>query len=537
MSKCRIVITFDRPDRIYYGGDTVRGVAKIIVQDDTKGNGIKLTHRWRTHGRGNTDYGPEEIVILAGPQLLMAGEELEFTFEFTAPTYPVTYRGHLIYVDHYVRIDVDVPWSRNPWAEEEYLLRPGKLPAQMTGQRDQLISLKPPVADAGMPGKFLLWLVVILLLGVVAAFAFFLLPVIAVVAAWFWVRKMAVVARVGNVEVTLPHLIVAPKEPWPVTIRFTPRKSFTINSIALQITATESATSGSGSNKSTTTHPLISERHVIREGGLLVGGETVDEKLIINFPDTQAYSFEQSDNNIRWTAEIRIDIPKYPDWSKTEQLQVVPIEFLGEQARLPDGSTGAGRTKFSGEDATWLSEQDEDSDDDDTDDDAHEDGRAYGDASETNSEEDDDGNSSLSNAGNSPRATGNAVVAAPSDAAGSFPVPASMLELMQQLAAVDRHNNLRAEIVAAAAASEYDVSVQIDRIVTSIGTMNVGPGYENGKSITGKIDGTEQTIEISTPEEMNTELEGFRRGDIWGGTIQVLSWDSLYNRIRAKLLI
>jgi len=67
--------------------------------------------------------------------------------------------------------------------------------------------------------------------------------------------------------------------------------------------------------------------------------------------------------------------------------------------------------------------------------------------------------------------------------------------------------------------------------------MNVGPGYANGQTITGKIEGSEQAIEISTPEEMNSDLEGFRRGDIWGGTIQVLSWDSLYNRIRAKLLL
>jgi len=531
MSKCRIVITFDRPDRIYYGGETVRGIAKVNVQDDTKGNGIKLTHRWRTHGRGNTDYGPEETQILSEPQLLMAGEELVLPFQFLAPTYPVTYRGHLIYVDHYVRIDVDVPWAKNPSAEEEYLLRPGKPPTQMTGQRDQVISLKPPVAAPGLLGKALLWIVLLVILGVIGAFAFFLLPIIAAVAIWYWVRKMAVAARVGNVEVTMPHLIVAPKEPWPVAIRFTPRKSFTINSMTLKIVATESATSGSGSNKSTTTHPLFSEVYTIREGGLLIGGEAVDEKLIIDFPDTQAFSLDQSDNSIKWAAEIRIDIPRYPDWSKTEQLQVVPVEFLGDQARLPDGSTGPGRTTFSGEDATWFSEQHNDDNDDGDGVDRDDRSRGFeGVENRDRTPQRDNGEklskASLPDAGREP-----------ADASFSFPAPASILELVQQLSSVDRHNSVRADIIAGAATEEFDVSVLIDRIVTSIGTMNVGPNYENGKTITGRIEGSEQAIEILTPEEMNTELEGFRRGDLWDGTIQVLSWDSLYNRIRAKLVL
>ncbi len=540
MSKCRIVITFDRPDRIYYGGDTVRGIAKVIVQEDTKGNGIKLTHQWRTHGRGNTDYGPEETQILSEPQMLMAGEERELPFQFIAPTYPVTYRGHLIYVDHYVRIDVDVPWAKNPSAEEEYLLRPGKPPAQMTGQRDQVISLKPPVAAPGLLGKALLWIVLLVILGVVVAFAFFLLPIIAAVAIWYWVRKMAIAARVGNVEVTMPHLIVAPKEPWPVAIRFTPRKSFTINSMTLKLVATESATSGSGSNKSTTTHPLYSEVYIIREGGLLIGGEAVDEKLIIDFPDTQAFSLDQSDNSINWAAEIRIDIPRYPDWSKTEQVQVVPIEFLGDQARFSDGSTGPGRTTFSGEDAAWFSEQDnDDNENDDGDDGLDVDDRVDGDGRDRGFEDVDnrDGTAPGSEWEKPSKAALSDAGGESADASFSFPAPTSILELVQQLASVDRHSSVRAGIIAGAATEEFDVSVLIDRIVTSIGTMNVGLDYENGKTITGRIESSEQAIEILTPEEMNAELEGFRRGDVWDGTIQVLSWDSLYNRIRAKLVL
>ena len=518
MSSCQIIITFDRPDRVYFGGEAVRGVAKVIVNEDTKGNGIRLTHRWRTHGRGNAESGPQEVSLLAPAQQLMAGEQMEFPFEVTAPTYPVTYRGHLIFLDHYVRVDVDVPWARNPWAEEEYILRPGRQPPQMTGLREQLVSLKPPVPEAGAIGKIVLWLVVILLLGAVAAFAFFLLPIIAVVAIYFWLRKMAVAARTGNVEVSMPHRIVAPAEPWPVSIRFTPRKSFQVNRIFLKIVGKESATSGSGSNKTTTTHELFSEQYVFRDAGLLMAGETVDEKLVVPFPDTRAFSLDQSDNTVKWTAEVRIDIPRYPDWVTTESLQVMPVEFFGDQAKLPDGSSGTASTSYSGELLTWSSETDDDEDDemddDETTDDRGED-RSKG-----------SGDTSVRDVGPSSES------GVPVNDVRSFSVSTTIGQLVQQLDSVGRNNNLRTEIIAEACKQSYEVSVVIDRIVSSMGTIGGGEADANGKTVTGKIQGTQQAIEITADEASSQELEGFRRGDTWNATVKVVSWDSLYNRLR-----
>ena len=520
MSKCQITITFDRPDRVYFGGETVRGIAKVVVPEDTKGNGIRLTHRWRTHGRGNAEHGPEEAILLAPARQLVAGEQMEFPFEVIAPTYPVTYRGHLIFLDHYIRVDVDVPWARNPWLEEEYILRPGQQPPQMTGSRDQVISLKPPGPEAGVVGKIILWIVGILVLGAVIAFALFLLPFVAAAAIYFWVRKMAVAARTGNVEVSMPHRIVAPAEPWPVSFHFTPRKSFQVNGIFVQIAGKESATSGSGSNKTTTTHELFSERFVIREAGLLMAGETVDEKLLIPFPDTRAFTLEQSDNSVKWTAEVRIDIPKYPDWSTTETLQVVPIEFLGDQAKLPDGSSGSGRTSYSGEQLTWSSETDDDEDDEIDDD---------GTASNRGEERFDDSRDTSAR-----DIWPSSESAVPVNDVRSFPVSTTITQLVQQLDSVGRNNNLRTEIIAEACKQSYEVSVVIDRIVSSLGTIGGGAAVANGKTVTGKIQGTQQAIEITADEASSQELEGFRRGDTWSATVSVVGWDSLYNRLRTE---
>jgi hypothetical protein len=508
---------------VYYGGETVAGTVTVSVQEETKSNGIRLTHRWRTHGRGNKDTGPEEVVTIAGPQVLLAGELLEVPFSVTASTHPVSYRGTMVNVDHYIRVDVDVPWARNPWTEEEYLLRPGQPPAQMTGARDQIVSLRVEPVQFGWIGKTIIGIIVFVFLGMIITFAFFLLPIILIVAAYFWVRKRAVAARVGTVEFIVPHRVVAPNEEWQATLKFTSRKSFSVNSISLQLTGIESATSGSGSNRKTHSHTVFSDRFVLRDSGPLMAGEAVDETLSITFPETHAFSLDQSDNSIKWSVEARIDIPSYPDWSEKYDLQVVPIEFLGDAAALPDATSGTGRTSYAAAENTLL--RTEEAYDEDEDSGEADSGYTVSDTSPTPSYHNADAAIGIPQRGTTQESD---------DSVRSFSEPDSIEELLEQLTSVGRNNNLRNEVIATAHGVEMDVAVVIDRIVSSLGTMNTESGYQNGKTVTGAIEGTQQTIEITVPETFNAELESFRRGDIWQATITVTSWDNLYNRLRAR---
>ncbi len=504
MSKCEIKIAFDRPDRIYRGGESVRGTVKISVNETVNSKGVKLSHRWKTHGRGNVDSGPEEIIVLSQSKLLMAGEEFEFPFELKTAPYPVSYHGQLISIDHYVRVDVDVPWARNPFAEEDYILRPGAVPPEMTGDRGSKVALKAAPAKLGMIATVFLSLFGVIFLTFIAAFAFFLLPVILAVVAFFWIRKTAVAARVGTVEVSMPHIIVAPGEDWPFEISFTPRKTFQVKSITLKIVATETTVSGSGSDRKTSTHELLAKSIPLRESSLLVAGELVNEKQLVKFPGLNAYSFDASDNKITWNAEVRIDIPRFPDWSKSEELQVVPAEFFGGESNPSRAAIG----DFGDE---GVDDDDEDKDISST----SEDDRDFERASDTDTESiDEDAH---------PPAT-------------SFARPATIGELVTQLESVGRHSTQRNEIIANAASKTYEVAVLIDRIVSSMGTMNFGERFANGKTVIGSIQNTNQAIQILASESENSELESFRRGDVWDTQIEITSWDTLYNRINGQTL-
>ena len=511
MSKCQISITFDRSDRVYYGGETVRGTVRLLVDEQTKSNGVKLTHRWKTHGRGNSDSGLPDEIILVEPRILQAGEQLEFPFAITSPSHPVTYRGHLVYIDHYVRVDVDVPWAKNPCAEEEYELRPGIRPELFTGERSKVVSLTAQTAETsvGPIGKIILGSILALLLVAVAMTALFLLPIILIVVGFIWVRKKALKSRLGEVEVSVPHVVVAPTEDWTFGIRFTPRKSFVVNSIYAELIAEESATSGSGTNKTTHKHKVLTEKHILREGGLLDPEALVDEKITITFPATNSYSFELSDNSLKWTINFCIDIPSFPDWTHTESLQVVPLEFLGEQARLPNTSAVSSPTALSGSATLPF-----------------------------------DRVPAFSPSGVvAPKTTavqGMSSPALPPDEHWSVSSentpPESIEELLSLLESAGRNSPQRNLILEAAANEVYDITVVVDRISTSFGITDAAPEFSNGKTVIGQIAGTQRPIEVVAPESMNSELESFRRGDTWQSSVTITGWDSLYNRLRGAVL-
>ena len=144
----------------------------------------------------------------------------------------------------------------------------------------------------------------------------------------YWIVRKAIEGRVGKVEVNAPRVIVTPGESWPIEIRFTPRKNFNVNGITVKLLAQEAATSGSGTDKTTHRHTVFEEVHMLHPQDTLMRGKPIYKQTAIPLPDTDAFSFDSSDNDIEWTAEVRIDMPGFPDWTQKQKLEMVPREFL-----------------------------------------------------------------------------------------------------------------------------------------------------------------------------------------------------------------
>ena len=246
MSKCDITIEFDRSDATYHGGDTVSGTARVVVNKNLTSRGIKLSHFWKTHGRGNTNTGEVQEEILAQDAQLVAGETFSFPFSFESDKEPITYRGTYINIDHYVKIQVDVPWARDPKLESEYILLPGENPRAAKDLEQYSVEIDGSTA-------WWLWFFIIPLLVVFG-------PILLPMHIYAKLTDKAIAKRLGDVELETTKQTHAPGGTWKTHLRFTPKRDVRINGIRARLKVHEVAVSGSGTNTTTHTHTLHTGR-------------------------------------------------------------------------------------------------------------------------------------------------------------------------------------------------------------------------------------------------------------------------------------
>ena len=484
MSKCDITIDFDRDDATYRGGETVSGTARVTVNKDLTSKGITLSQFWKTHGRGNTSSGEEHLEIVASDAQLMAGETFKFPFSFEADVEPITYRGTLINIDHFVKVQVDVPWAIDPKLEAEYILLPGN----------------PPIPPEEKPTP--LWATILLWVFVVS-FVIAIFPIAIPYILYTHIRDSMLSKRLGEVELKtiggdhaeyVPQTL-GPGGTWTATLRFTPKRDVPINGITARLRCTETAISGSGTNKTTHRKKLHDEIITLEPEGLLLTGQPYEKELVVPFPETSVYSFSSGSNDIDWTIEIRIDLPGVPDWKQKWYATVVPAEFLDPSAAPPESPPA--ETKPAAPVPVPVAAAAASQPPQPT-------------VSEPTIQEP---------ASSEP-------VAPPPPAAATDPIMA----LLAQLADSENTGSERAQLIESVQGQSFTVTVEVERSQSTF-TSSDGDQYEDGYTITGVIAGSEQAVELFTLNGSSAEVRDLRRGDSWSTSVSVSRWDTLYNRL------
>ncbi len=337
MSKCDLEIILERPDRTYQPGDTVRGMVGVTVNADCTCNGLTLTREWRTHGSGNKARGDSASEVLF-KGAWTAGEQHVHPFEFRLPQGPLTYHGHHLNVDWYLRASADIPWAFDPKHEEEIIVAgtPERLPrgalAKVGDAGDRTMS---GVVQLGVGG---------VLVAVASGFAiagvgltatnglfgmlFLALPVL------FWlvgfgvfvsgVRKVVAGRIYGGVQVEVSPVEARGGDTVAVRVAFTPRRQVTLIRAVARLKAVERCVSGSGTNSRTHTRTVHESEVVLRGAGPLLPGVPVEIHGAVTLPKKVAPSFVASDNALQWTVEILLDGEGWKDWERVWNLWVSP---------------------------------------------------------------------------------------------------------------------------------------------------------------------------------------------------------------------
>ena len=79
---------------------------------------------------------------------------------------------------------------------------------------------------------------------------------------------------------------------------------------------------------------MFFEKETTLQGeGVLQAGQTHNIPLQVQLPDDAPYSISLNSNELIWSTLLRIDIPRWPDWTKTMPITVVPSGKPPEPAK------------------------------------------------------------------------------------------------------------------------------------------------------------------------------------------------------------
>lgn len=331
MAKCDLSIEMADGDRVFRGGEHVRGTVIVRPDGDFNCKGLEISTRWETQGRGNVASGVvDSIVAFQGEW--QAGQTYRYDFDLTSGTWPPTYHGQFLTVQHVVRATAKLPWKFDPTVAHPFRVYVTTAPE----------SGAPEIAkkSAGPIATVLLTIFLVVFALVFLLNPFFWCIGIAFAAfggGWWFIRKVLPSRRLGPVEFRVDTPRLSPGETVRGELVVKPKKNIPLNGIEINLNAKEVCISGSGTNRTTHTETVHSERIPVMAAGELQAGQEYRFPIEATLPMRPIYSIDLSDNDIVWTVDVRIDIPRWPDWVSEQKIMVIPPSQPAAAAALLPG--------------------------------------------------------------------------------------------------------------------------------------------------------------------------------------------------------
>ncbi|MFB6374363.1 MAG: hypothetical protein ABEN55_14880 [Bradymonadaceae bacterium] len=335
----RLEIDGDSPP-VVEDTEPITGTLYVEVGEEVQCNGLMLTQKWETHGKGNTDSGQGHRVALFEQEQWRPGQSYEYPFEMKLPPGPYTYRGHYINIDWTLEASADFPWALDPSAERDFVLEPGGRDNYVPGHGDtQDLVADEPGGQAAISWIGLLFSLVFVAAGLgvgymgIAQSAGFGAVAFALAfiggglfGVYMSIRNYFAEMQLGDVEVEMHPDVAIPGDELECRFRMAPQQTVDLERATVQLTGKEQATYGHGTDSTTYTQTIHDETAVPED--------SVDTQLQPNgpkefvttlpVPDSAPYTFDTSDNDIQWQIVFKLEIPTWPDWSHTEKILVRP---------------------------------------------------------------------------------------------------------------------------------------------------------------------------------------------------------------------
>lgn len=350
-------------ERTLRPGQRVQGTVRVEVEKKTTCKALTLTLQQVAHGRGNTRTHSADVEVLFTGE--WAPGVYTYPFNVLVPDGgPFTYHGHYLNIDWQLHAAADVPWALDPKDTVDLVVMPDPArdltaspPMRMSDALEQLghgAGAGALMSAAGSPqalvflamgGIFSLVGGFITLLGLILAVtgepAMILMALfggvflaVGLVVIFLGVRNRVASSAIGEVEVDAPWPSL-PGDEVVCSVRFTPNRRVPINRVTLKLLGREVVVSGSGTNRTTYTHVLHEEEIELCGQQDAQAGQPIALTGTLRLPEDAPLSVSMTDNSLIWGLDIRVDIARWPDWTRLEQLWVVPYRAASPGATAP----------------------------------------------------------------------------------------------------------------------------------------------------------------------------------------------------------
>jgi len=355
MSVCQIEIQFDRENRTYHTGESISGVVKVRSEKDVTYPKFLLHAELREVGKGGLSKARQMVLktFFNRETKWKKGSEYTYPFNFIAPRTPITYHGHHLSIEWFVRATVEVPfsWGRvfatQPSGEATFLLTsdtPLRLSHSSNDLHDPIrYSMYEKLRIMLDKLRRHLWLlfgfapligcVVIIYINSTPVArnviqSLVLLATIAVIFAVLVLLNDAPIwlaaRQLGDVE--MEFIALERNEGMVEFLQFTPKESGQIQKIEMilqirEIVEKHYASAQDTDNVKLYTHTVFKGRVSDTQSHRIHANELFQAKLALKSDSPLPASFSSKTNKIEWLVTMTIVLTRWAKWRK-----YIPIE-------------------------------------------------------------------------------------------------------------------------------------------------------------------------------------------------------------------
>ncbi len=231
-----------------------------------------------------------------------------------------------------------MPWSFDPKTSVTFLMQP-------TSDASALVQ-KKAIVFGGIASVIvmLVFAMVFAIVGLavvgnfgVIGYLFLLVPIGIFV---FWFATIALPKWVlGQIKCELSSTTFQAGEMVGGELVVQPRKDVRVNAITIDLTAKERCVSGSGSNRKTHHHEVYKQTQTLAQAISLVGDQENRFAMELALPPDAPLSLALESNELIWSVDLRIDLPRWPDWRQSLPMRVVPMKEASTDSSLSNATS------------------------------------------------------------------------------------------------------------------------------------------------------------------------------------------------------